>query len=97
MVNYKTIKQFSAESGYSVDAINAKISGKVWEQNKVWFKAPDGRRLISVEGYNRWVESAAINFKAPKPSSQRNCPDSEQLQEPPLRPLVLRGGKLWLE
>lgn len=58
MVKYKTVKQFSAESGYSEHAIRSKISDGVWPQNKVWRRAPDNRILINVEGYVDWVESA---------------------------------------
>ena len=56
-VRYKTIGQFSIESGYTEAAINTKIRDGVWAEGLVWVKAPDGRRLISVEGYNQWVDS----------------------------------------
>lgn len=57
MVKYKTIRQFAAESGYSEAAIRSKIREGVWIQDHVWRKAPDRRILISVEGYNEWVET----------------------------------------
>jgi hypothetical protein len=38
--------------------INSKIRDGVWLENQVWIKAPDGRRLIDVEGYYEWVEKA---------------------------------------
>jgi len=42
-IRYKTIKQFSAESGYTEEAIRSKIRDGIWPENQVWVKAPDGR------------------------------------------------------
>jgi len=55
MVNYKTIKQFSSESGYTEEAIRTKISRGVFRENEVWVRSPDNRILISIEGFNLWV------------------------------------------
>ena len=57
MVNYKTVNQFSAESGYTEAAIRAKCADGTWPEGIVWRRAPDGKPLISVEGYNSWVEN----------------------------------------
>jgi hypothetical protein len=54
--DYVTIKVHAATTGYSERAIERKIQDGVWLENDVWVKAPDGRRLISKKGYNRWVE-----------------------------------------
>lgn len=62
MVKYKTIKQFSAESGYTEHAIRSKCSNGTWREGQVWVRAPDRRILISVEGYNAWVESGAEQY-----------------------------------
>ncbi len=56
MVRYKTVEQFSRESGYTPDAIRTKIRDGKWPKHMVWRKAPDGRILIDVEGYYSWVE-----------------------------------------
>jgi hypothetical protein len=55
-MRYKTIKKFAEESGYSVAAVQSKIRAGVWLKDEVWKKAADGRILIDVEGYERWVE-----------------------------------------
>jgi hypothetical protein len=55
-MRYLTIRKFAAESGYTEAAIRAKISGGVWLLNAEWRRAPDGRVLIDVEGYEAWVE-----------------------------------------
>ena len=74
VIRYQTISKFSAESGYTEYAIRAKIRDGVWLQGRVWVKAPDGRILISIEGYNLWAEeglasapSATARSKSPSP------------------------------
>jgi hypothetical protein len=57
MLRYVTIRKFSVESGYSENAIRSKIRDGVWVDGEVWVKAPDGRVLIDVAGYERWVEA----------------------------------------
>ena len=44
-------------TGYSVKAMERKIERGDWQEGKVWRRAPDGRILIDVLGYQRWVES----------------------------------------
>lgn len=55
-MRYLTIRKFSSESGYSEAAIRSKIRDGVWRLGQVWRKAPDGRVLIDVLGYEAWVE-----------------------------------------
>lgn len=55
-VPYVTISKFSELSGYTEDAIRSKIRDGVWLLGFVWIKAPDGRILISTDGYRRWAE-----------------------------------------
>ena len=43
-------------NGYSVKAMERKIERGDWQEGKVWKRAPDGRILIDVLGYQRWVE-----------------------------------------
>lgn len=61
MLRYLTIAKFSGESGYSEDAIRAKIKNGVWLEGIVWKKAPDGRVLIDTEGYGKWVEGKQVS------------------------------------
>jgi hypothetical protein len=44
-------------TGYTVKAIQCKIHRGEWQEGKVWRRAPDGRILIDIAGYERWVES----------------------------------------
>jgi hypothetical protein len=43
-------------TGYSVKAMQNKIACGVWQQDKVWKRAPDGRILIDMVGFHKWVE-----------------------------------------
>lgn len=55
MIEYKTIRQFASESGYTQEAIRTKISRGVFRENEVWVRGPDNRVLISIQGFNQWV------------------------------------------
>lgn len=44
--------------GYSPEALRGKINRGQLAQGDHWRKAPDGRLLIHVERFNRWLESA---------------------------------------
>ena len=59
MTRYVTIEKFSAESGYTPDAVRSKIKRGDWLEGEVWIKAPDGRILIDKEGFEKWVTSQA--------------------------------------
>lgn len=52
------LQKFCDLTGYTADAVYAKIRKGTWAQGLHWCKAPDGHVMINVEAYNRWVESA---------------------------------------
>lgn len=91
MVKYKTISQFSAESGYTEAAIRSKIADGTWPKGLVWIHAPDKKPLISVDGYVEWVESASASVRRPRaalrsPSCSRvsSAARDSRLSPPPL-------------
>ena len=43
-------------TGYSVKAMERKIERGDWQEGKVWRRAPDGRIVVDIVGYQRWVE-----------------------------------------
>lgn len=43
-------------TGYTVKAMERKIERGDWAEGKVWVRAPDGRILIDIVGYHKWVE-----------------------------------------
>jgi hypothetical protein len=53
---YVTIAVAAAMTGYSAKAIRRKIEAGVWLEGREFRRAPDGHVLISVRGYERWVE-----------------------------------------
>lgn len=65
MVRYVTIKKFCEMTGYTEEAVKSKRRDGVWLEGRVWIKAPDGRILIDLEGFERWVESGATWSHSP--------------------------------
>lgn len=59
-VRFVTLKQFEALTGYTVDAVNSKIKRGDWLEGAVFIKAPDGRNLIDLEGYEEWVVQGRV-------------------------------------
>ncbi|KVD28196.1 hypothetical protein [Burkholderia ubonensis] len=51
------IKKFAAETGYTETAVRARIHDGTWAEGEVWTKAADGRILIDVQGFEKWVET----------------------------------------
>jgi hypothetical protein len=43
-------------TGYTVKAMERKIERGDWIQGNVWIRAPDGRILIDMLGFQRWAE-----------------------------------------
>lgn len=73
-MRYMTIRKFAQETGYSEDAIRSKIRDGIWRLGYVWMRAPDGRTLIDVEGYEKWVEMDAVSAQsATRASRSRSC------------------------
>jgi hypothetical protein len=50
------IEKFCEVTGYGIRAVETKIQRGVWVQGREWVKAPDGHRMISMAGFQRWVE-----------------------------------------
>lgn len=57
-VRWVTISKFSEITGYTEDAVRSKIQRGDWPENYLWRHAPDGRILMSIEGYNKWAEGS---------------------------------------
>ncbi|MGH8073702.1 MAG: excisionase [Lysobacter sp.] len=56
---FVTIEKFHQETGYTPDAVRSKIKRVDWLEGVVWRKAPDGRILMDLEGYEWWVENGS--------------------------------------
>jgi hypothetical protein len=54
---YVLLPLANALTGYSVKAMERKIERGDWQEGKVWKRAPDGRVMIDMTGYQRWVEN----------------------------------------
>jgi hypothetical protein len=75
-------------TGYSVKAMERKIERGDWQEGKVWRRAPDGRIVIDVLGYQRWVEGP----KAPVTSLSRGR-EGPKMQLPAQMDLALKRNK----
>lgn len=56
---YVSLAKFEQLTGYTVKAVEKKIESRTWRQGHEYRKAEDGRILIDMEGYYRWVEGRA--------------------------------------
>jgi hypothetical protein len=57
---YVLLPLASLLTGYSVKAMERKIERGDWHQDKVWRRAPDGRIVIDLIGYQKWVEGRSL-------------------------------------
>jgi len=64
MIRHVTISRFAELTGYSEDAARSKIKRGEWLEGRVWIKAPDGRILMDLEGYERWASGATYSQQA---------------------------------
>lgn len=54
------ISKFCEMTGYSVKAVEKKVENGVWLEGKEFHRAPDGRIVIDIRGYNRWVRGERL-------------------------------------
>lgn len=59
MLDKVTIPRFVELSGYTEEAVHKKIERGVWLQDREYVRAPDGRILISLQGFDKWAEGQA--------------------------------------
>jgi hypothetical protein len=57
-VSWIRLQKFCELTGYTADAVYAKMRKGVWAQGLHWCKAPDGHIMINLKAYDQWVESA---------------------------------------
>ncbi|MDP1716755.1 MAG: excisionase family protein [Burkholderiales bacterium] len=58
-MNWVLINKLVQLTGYTDDAIRAKIKRGIWLCGTHWVKAPDGRILFNLEALNKWIERKA--------------------------------------
>lgn len=55
-MNWVLIKKLNELTGYTDDAIRAKIKRGVWLKDVHWRKAPDGRIVFNILAIQQWIE-----------------------------------------
>jgi hypothetical protein len=58
-MNWVLIKKLVELTGYTDDAIRAKIKRGVWLKEVHWRKAPDGRIMFNLMAIQQWIEGKA--------------------------------------
>ena len=51
-----TIELFAQAVGYTPKAVRRKIEAGVWREGLEYLRAPDGRVLILIDGFENWVQ-----------------------------------------
>jgi hypothetical protein len=64
VIRHVTIPKFCELTGYSEDAVRSKQKRGDWLEGREWRKAPDGRILMDLEGYEKWVSGATCSPQA---------------------------------
>ncbi len=54
-MEWLTLKKFSEISGISEDAIRANLKKGVWQKDKHWIKAPNGRLFCNPKEVEQWL------------------------------------------
>ncbi len=60
VVSWVKLNRFCELTGYTPDAIYAKMQRGVWAKGLHWRKAPDGHIMVNTEAYRQWVESTQV-------------------------------------
>lgn len=55
-VRYVRLPRFEQLTGYTQKAVRRKIEAGVWLEGREYRRAPDGRIMVDLEGYKKWVE-----------------------------------------
>lgn len=56
-----TVKAFAEHTHQTEKAVRHKINDGVWPERQVYFRAPDGRLFVSLNGWKKWVTGTANN------------------------------------
>ncbi len=59
VISWVKLNRFCELTGYTPDAIYAKMRKGAWAEGLHWRKAPDGHIMVNIEAYDRWVEGNA--------------------------------------
>lgn len=72
MQRFVVVKKFSEMTGYTPNAVHLKVRDGVWAEGLEYRRAPDGRILIDLEGFNRWVEAGKGAASAPSQKASKS-------------------------
>ncbi len=79
MSNYVRIKKFCELTGWSESWVRKRISRQVWRENEQYFYTPGNRIVISIKGYEAWVEMGTVSGLQAKLLSKSVLPIEESV------------------
>ena len=92
MLDRVLIKKFCELSGYGYDGIYKKCQNGVFTEGEQFFRAPDGRLIISISGFEKWSESTQVSAPVARRQSRLRSPTRivgvERQSTSSLRPLI---------
>lgn len=56
MLRWVRLSRFCELTGYTEDAVHAKMRKGKWLEGWLWRKAPDGHIMVNLEAFEEWVE-----------------------------------------
>jgi hypothetical protein len=60
IARYVKIDLAARRTGYTPSAIRTKMDKGVWIEGREFIKAPDGERLVDMQGYEEWVRRGKV-------------------------------------
>lgn len=74
---YVTLSMAEVVTGYSARALESKIQRGDWAEEREYVRAPDGRILVDIVGYEKWAAGRSSNMgaesKSPSPSAGKRA------------------------
>lgn len=80
MINYIRIQKFCELTGWSKSWVDRRIGARdelKWVAGREYFQLPNGRIVISIKGYEAWVEKGQASESSAKAPSKSVLPIRE--------------------
>ncbi|WP_241693388.1 excisionase [Endozoicomonas acroporae] len=77
MVDYVRIEKFCELTGWSESWVRKRISKQVWQEGREYVHLPGNRIVVSIRGYEAWVETALVSEQSATAPSKSVSPIRE--------------------
>ena len=79
MVNYVRIAKFCELTGWKESWVYKRISKQVWQEGREYIHLPGNRIVVSLKGYERWVEKTLVSEQSATAPSKSVFPIKESV------------------